>query len=634
MLEGMRAAHQSWLGRSLIAVLMGFIIISFAIWGIGDIFRGFGTGRLASVGNVDISVEAYRNTYQNELQRLQRRARQAITNEQARAMGLDRQVLARMISEAALDQETRKLGLAMSDADIAKTIENDPSFRSAGGQFDRDRFNDAIRDAGYTERSFVREQRGVYLRQELIEALTGGIAAPQAFLDAVHRFQAETRTLETLLLPAASAGEIAAPSAEVLQKYFDDRKKNFHAPEYRKLVTLAVTPATLAKAETVSDEDARKLYDEVKGKRYGQPETRQLQQIPFDKPEAAAEARARIKAGASFEDVAKERNLTASDIDLGTLTRDGLADPAIAAAAFALAEGEVSEPITGQFTNVLVKVVKINAGQFKPFENFANELKRELASRQTAPEVKRIHDLIEDKRAAGQNLAEAAKAAGLEARTIEAIDATGRDKSGALVTGLIDAAALLKAAYASDIGADNDTVTTADGGYVWFEVAGVQPSRDRALDEVKAQVEKNWRDEEIGRLLASKAADIVKSLQAGGSLAEAAKAIGGEVKIVSGVKRSGGGGLAAQVVTQAFNAPNGGAGSAAVSNGRIVFKVIGSETPALDLSTAAMKSAATTARNALAEDLVTQYLAKLQSDLGVSVSETALRQASGGSNEF
>ena len=87
-------------------------------------------------------------------------------------------------------------------------------------------------------------------------------------------------------------------------------------------------------------------------------------------------------------------------------------------------------------------------------------------------------------------------------------------------------------------------------------------------------------------------------------------------------------------MTQAFNAPNGGAGSAAVSNGRIVFKVIGSETPALDLSTAAMKSAATTARNALAEDLVTQYLAKLQSDLGVSVSETALRQASGGSNEF
>lgn len=634
MLEGMRAAHQSWVGRSLMAVLMGLIVVSFAIWGIGDIFRGFGAGRLARVGGTEISSDAYRNAYQTELQRLQRRARQPITNEQARAAGLDRQVLGRLIAEAALDQETAKLGLAMGDKEIAKAIENDPSFRAPGGQFDRDRFNDAIRDAGYTERTFVREQRHVYLRQEIVQAVAGGLTAPDSFLNAVHRFQDETRTVEVLLLPSASVGEISAPSAEALQKYFDDRKKNFHAPEYRKLNVLAVTPATLAKADTVSDEDARKLYEEVKGQRYGTPETRQIQQIPFDTPEAAAESRAKIANGATFESIAAERKLSDKDIDLGTLQKTGLGDPAIANAAFALKEGEISQPVKGQFTHVLLRAVKVNPGQFKPYETFANDLKRELAAKQTAPEVRRIHDLIEDKRAAGQNLNDAAKAAGLEPRVIEAIDAAGRDKTGVLVSGLPDMSAVLKAAFASDIGADNDTVTTADSGYVWFEVAGIEPGRDRKLEEVKEQVEKNWRDEEVGRALAAKAADIVKGLQAGGSLADVAKAQGAAVQTVSGVKRSGGGGLLPQVVAAIYNTTNGGAGSAAAPNGRIIFKVTGSEVPAFDASTAAMKSAAANSRAAIAEDLVNQYLGKLQSDLGVTVNEAALRQATGANNEY
>lgn len=634
MLEGMRAAHQSWIGRSLMAVLMGLIVVSFAIWGIGDIFRGFGAGRLARVGDVEISTEAYRTAYQNELQRLQRRARQPITNEQARAAGLDRQVIGRMVSEAALDQQTRKLGLAMGDKDIAKAIETDPSFRAPGGQFDRDRFNDAIREAGYTERSFVREQRNVYLRQEIIESLTAGIAAPAAFLEGVHRFQEEARTVETLLLPTASVGEIAAPAADALQKYFDDRKKNFHAPEYRKLSILAVTPATLAKADAVSDADARKLYEDVKAARYGSPETRQLQQIPFDTPEAAAEARAKIAAGASFEEIATARKLTAKDIDLGTLTRSAVADPAVAAAAFALPEGEISQPIKGQFANFLVRVVKITPGQFKPYEQFAVELKRELATRQTGPEVKRLHDLIEDKRAAGQTLAEAAKAAGLEPRLIDAVDAAGRDKAGALIADVPDMAAVLKAAFASEVGADNDTVMTKDGGYVWFEVGGIEPTRDRTLAEVKAQVEKAWRDEEIGRQLTAKAAEIVKAAQAGGALADAAKAQGGEVRVVAGVKRTGGGNLPMSVVAGIYNTQVGGVGSAAAPNGRMVFKVTETQTPPADLSSAAMKSAATTARGAIAEDILNLYLSRLQSDLGVSINEAALRQASGGSNEY
>ncbi|MEA2840015.1 MAG: peptidyl-prolyl cis-trans isomerase, partial [Methylobacteriaceae bacterium] len=244
MLQGLRTASQSWYGRVILAIVMGFIVVSFAIWGIGDIFRGFGTGKLAQVGSVDISTEAYRSAYQNELQRIQRQARRGITNEEARAIGLDRQVLSRLVTEAALDQKAHQLGLAMADDDIAKTIFNDPSFKGPNGQFDRARFNELIRNNGYSERAFVNEQRQIYLRQQILQAVAGNLVVPQAMLDAIHRYRDETRSVDYVVLPPSAAGEIPPPTEDVLQIYFDARKQSFRAPEYRKLVTLAVTPST------------------------------------------------------------------------------------------------------------------------------------------------------------------------------------------------------------------------------------------------------------------------------------------------------------------------------------------------------------------------------------------------------
>ena len=166
MLRGLRKASSSALGKGIMGGVVGFLILAFGVWGIGDIFRGFGSGKLAQVGSIDISTQDYRAAYQNELQRLQRQARRGITNEEARALGLDREVLSGLVTDAALDQKARQLGLAMADEDIAKTIYSDPSFKGPNGQFDRARFNDALRNYGYSERAFINEQRQTYLRQE------------------------------------------------------------------------------------------------------------------------------------------------------------------------------------------------------------------------------------------------------------------------------------------------------------------------------------------------------------------------------------------------------------------------------------------------------------------------------------
>jgi len=638
MLESMRAATQGWIGRSVMAIVMGLIILSFAVWGIGDIFSGFGANKLAQVGAVEITVDAYRNAYQTELQRLQRRARRNVTNEEARQFGLDRQVLSRLISEAALDQQAHALGLAMSDEEISKAIVSDPTFKGPDGRFDRLRFDEVLRDNGMSERLFVREQRGVYLRHELTDALTHGLDLPKAMLEAIHRYQSEARSVDYLVLPASSIGLIPAPSPEDLQKYFADRQQNYATPEYRGLVILSLTPAAIAKPENVSDADALKRYDEVKYERFGAPEKRAIEQILFADDAAAAEARAKLDSGKTFEDLLKEKNLTPKDADLGIIAREGLIDKNVADAAFALKEGQVSAPVKAQFGAVLLRVTKIVPSSVKPFAEVAADLKRDIALQRARADIAQLHDAIEDQRASGKSLAEAAKSAGLEVHEIAAVTAAGLDPQGAPVPDLINGPALLKAAFASDIGVDNDTLRIADGGYQWFEVAKVDKARNKTFDEVKPEVEKAWRDDETARLLSAKGVELTKKIEAGQSIAAVAASEGNlSVKHAGGVKRGGAKeliaqGLSANAVAQIFNVGLRGAGAARMEDGgRIVFQVVDAAVPVIDFKGPALAAVSGEVRNGLVDDVLSQYLAKLDDDLGVKVNAQAFAGATGAS---
>src|SRR3954452_16027660 len=100
MMKGLRTAGQTWLGKTIIAVLFGFLIVSFAIWGINDIFRGGQRVVVAEVGDIEISGEQFPSNSRPELKQLIGRTRQSVSPQQARAMGLDSQILARMVTEA------------------------------------------------------------------------------------------------------------------------------------------------------------------------------------------------------------------------------------------------------------------------------------------------------------------------------------------------------------------------------------------------------------------------------------------------------------------------------------------------------------------------------------------------------
>lgn len=398
MLRGMRKASSNWLGRIIMALVLGTIAVSFAIWGIGDIFRGFGRSTVAKVGSTEITIDQFRQIYNDRLQQLGRQIGRPITPDQARLLQIDQRLIGQLVAESSLDQRAHQMGLNLSDAEIARQIMNDPNFRNPGGQFDRARFEAMIRNAGYSEPRFAAEQKRLALRRELAETVSGDLAPPKTMADAINRYENEQRAIDYVTLDRAKAGEIAPPTPEVLAKYFEDHKDQFRAPEYRSVVLLSVTPSDIAKPSEVSDADARRYYD-ANASRFGSPERRELQQIVFPKLEDAQAAAARLGNEFSFEALAKERGLSEKDLDLGMVTKSGMIDRAVADAAFSLKEGETSAPVKGMFGTTLVHVVKIEPSNMKPFEQVEPEIKQTIAVDRARDDIATRHDKIEDERA-------------------------------------------------------------------------------------------------------------------------------------------------------------------------------------------------------------------------------------------
>ncbi len=633
MLRGMHTATRNWLGRLVTGILLGLIAVSFAVWGIGDIFKGFGQSTVAKIGGTEIGLEQFRQNYNERLQQLIRQVGRPIPPDQARALGLPRQMLGQMLAEAAVDENVRQLGLNLPNDVVAERIRNDPSFRGISGQFDRARFDAIIRQAGYNESRYVAEQRKQLLRQEIVQALVSDLAAPAVAVDAQNRYLNELRSLDYIVLGPDQAGEIPQPTPEELAKYFEERKTLFRAPEFRKVDLIVLTPEEAAKTVNVSDDDAKKVYEADRA-RYTTPERREVQQIVFPSEEEARAAAEKLKQGTTFEQLAAERGLKEGDYKLGLVSKAQVLDPAIANAAFALQSGQTSEPVKGRFGTVLVHVGKIEAEVVRDMSEVMADIKRDLATERSRREVRAQFDKMEDERLSGGSIADLGKKLNLPVRTIDAIDRAGRGPDGNPITGLPAGANLPSAFFTTEPGTENEPIQLPGGaGYVWFEVLSTTPSRERPLDEVRDRVAERWRNDQVVARLKEKAKEAVEKLKTS-SISETAAAFNTKQQFIASLRRDRTqGNFPSNALDAVFQTPKDGVGSSEGDEPTqwIVFRVTGVTVPPVEAGSPEARRLEGNLRNAFSEDLIAQYITSIQNDLGATINEAALNQVIGGS---
>jgi peptidyl-prolyl cis-trans isomerase D len=628
MLGILRSAAGTWVAKALLSLL----VLSFLAWGVTTrMAGGFLAGHHAVItaGSTTVSITEYRLAYDRQINMLQQQIGQRISREQARAYGIDNQVLAQLVSGAVLDEQARKLGLGFSKDRLAELTRQEPAFQGPNGQFDRRLFESRLRELGMRPEDYLKNRAQVAVRQQIVEAVSDGLKAPDTFFKAVALYRGEDRTIDYLTLPKALVEPIQAPSDSVLQAYFETNKKTYAAPEYRKFSYVRLEPEDIMDISAVTDQQVSDDYNKNKG-RYTTPEMRTIEQLVFPTLDAAKAASDSLKTGATFDKIVTAQGKTQADTLLGTLSKDKISDKAVADAAFALAVNEVSPVVQGTFGPVLLRVTEIKPEVVKPLAEVSDQIRKDLALGEASRILLDVHDNYEDTRAAGSTLAEAAAKLKLKDVTVEAIDRTGLKPDGTIIKDLPASPDLIKAVFEAEPNTENEALTTTNNGFVFYELTSITPARDRTLDEVRQRVVADWTTEETTKRLTAKADELDKRLKAGTTL----DVIAGELKLEKqtkrGVKREaddvdfGKDGAAAM-----FGVGEGGTGliPSPTGEGQILFKVAEVFEPAGADASSVPDDAQKSFTQGMSDDLLDQLVAQLQTQYAVSIDQAAVAQA-------
>jgi len=628
MLGMLRNATGGWIAK----IFIGLLVASFAVWGIADIFTGNRGSALATVGKTEISTFEFERVFRTEMRVLSQRLGRNINPEQARAIGLDQQILSRLVGQAALDSHIAELGLKVPDKSIAESIANNPSFLDGRGNFNRSQFQSALLQSGLSEQFYVASERSALLRGQIGRIIDTGIKPPEFLLKTLFKYQSEKRQVSYIEVPASAAESISTPTDSEISEYFNQNKSSFKAPEYRKITVLSLKPADVADTIEVTEEDLAKAYT-AREDQFKREEKREVLQITFPTKEEAEKARTNLTTFDNYKNLAKTRGMKNSDLTLGVVTKAEIVDPIISNAAFSLPEGKISDPVEGSLSVALLYVKSIEKGGLASFEDVRNELKSSIALERAQDEILNLHDTIEDERAGGANLNEIAKKLSLSAINIDLIDRFGNDDNSIKAADLPDTAVLLPQIFESDVDEEITPIETASNGFIWFNVDKVIPVADRTLERAKADVITRWKTDKRQKNLDAYTKTLVERLQAGDSFLKVASEIGSKVKTSKELTRFDNEDVISQAaVTKIFLSARDEVASANTKedNIQIIFKITSILVPSFDSTSPEVKALDEFLTTSLGGNLMRHYELALRQDTNIQVNQRVWEQVASG----
>jgi peptidyl-prolyl cis-trans isomerase D len=627
MLNVLRQKAGSW----VVKVLMLLLVVSFAIWGIGDIFLGGGQNpTVATVGDAEIPASELAEAFNRAVANLQRQLGPEFDRERAIQLGVMQQALQELIGQRLISQRAQDMGLVVPDDALRTLVTADPVFQTSG-QFDRSRFDQLLRASGLSEEAYLAS-----LRQQIVgAALTGSIAAPveapPALVDAIYRYRDERRRGHYVPVPVASITAVPAPSEDELARFHEEHQAQFTAPEYRALTFITLEPKDLTDEIEVSEDDVAAAY-QSRLEEFRTPERRAVEQLLAADQATIEQAAERVEAGATFEQVAGEIAGISME-QLGTVSRGDL--PAtFEQAVFGQAEGEAGDPVHSAFGWHIFRVTKVEPEQTVPLAEARPQLTLELALQQASDRLPDVAAQLDDELAAGTDLKAAAQALGLKAVSVHAVDAAGKDREGKAVDALPSWPEFMRVARETPAGQTSLLEETDAGGYFVVQVDEVSAPRLKPLEEVRAQLVEAWQAGQRRELAGQKAEQLRARLADGAALSEVLAEGNLESKPIEPVRRAAEGndqGINRAVVRALFATKPGAVAAEVVELGD-AFAVVGTDEviaadPAADPE--ARKRLAQELEADLRSDLIAQFETQLRRDYPVELDGAAINRLIG-----
>ena len=525
--------------KTFVGILFALLILSFAVWGIGDTFRPGQYGNVvAEVGDQEITETEFRRSFGRQYSQLQQNLGGSLSSEMLRDLGLPQVVLGQLVTRGLLDQQAQDLGLTVTDDQVRQVIFAQDAFRDSLGQFDRFNFEQFLRANDMSEAGFVQELRRDALQARISQALLSGASVPDQLARMLYAYQEQRRTARYVEVPLPPAETIEAPDQIDLEAFYEQAADRFRSPEYRSVTALWIKPNDFLEETAVSDAQLALEY-EARRESLIEPEEREIKQIVLltqDKAEAAEAA----LAGQSDLAALGEALETGAPINIGRFSKDALSNTLgaeLAELAFSLAPGELGGPVRSDFGWHVLSVIDISEGRDPSLEDVREELS-DLVRREGAIEaVISMTNQLDDILAGGEGLEGAADQLTLELIRYPALDATGRDRSGQRPGGLASLDSFLQMVNEGEPGEEGFLVEDGQNGYFVLRVDGVTPPANRPLSEVRAEVETAYIEDRRQQQALERAERIAAQVRLGADLAKGAENEGLTVQTSSPMTR-------------------------------------------------------------------------------------------------
>lgn len=491
MLLAIRDQVKGWLA----VVIFALLIIPFAFWGVNYYFDQSGGVAALEVNGEEISLADYRRAYQGLREQWQALSGGPVP-EEAEPL-LKEQTLENLVQTELFRQTGRQLGLRVSDQEVWDAIQQLPSMNDENG-FSPELFSFAASQVGLTPEGFKEQLRQDLASRQLQEALLGTDFVTDAEVSAFARLQNQRRDFSYAVLSSDELKESHEPTEEEIEARYQEADDRYMEPEKVSIAYLVLSLAKIAEEVYLEPGEAEDWFNDNR-RDYEVEETRKVRQLIVKTPESASEealsaaqdkAQAlfeRVKAGQAFEDVVVTDLADASVefSEFGFLTRGAL-EPEVEEVVFAMAAGEIAEPVRSKDGFHIMAVDEIHDGTNVDFSELRTEVEEDLRQDKARKQLYELTDRLATLTYENPDTLEVASE-DLEL-TIQRSDFISREEPG---VGIVAEPRVLAAAFSDEVllqGNNSDVIELDDDRHIALRTLEHREAQKKPLEQVRDQI--------------------------------------------------------------------------------------------------------------------------------------------------
>jgi len=482
MLDLLRKNATGPLGIALIILL----VFAFSIWGVGDIFRGYNANILAKIGNRELNAQNYLFNFNREVNRISNQLERMVTTEEAINSGLHYQILDRSLVELSANAASDEIGLIASDDAIKKRILSTNAFKNAFNQFDRNIFEQIIRQNGLTEDSFLVLERDSHVLSQLSKSVFKDINPPSALNDLLFRYQFERRNVDYIIISPDEISQENEVDKNEIEIFYNENINLYKTEETRDFSVISLNVSTLSKLENVSDEEINIFYEDNKYNYY-EPEKRSYYLIPYFSNEDAIKALENYSSNGDIDKILIDRNLNINDVDQGLITFDNGISESVSETAFNASLNQLSGPTESPFGPSLIYVNEIISEKEIKIEEIKDQITIDIQKDKAKDKVYSLYGEIEDLRAEGKTLEEIAEEKSLSIESFKNINDFGQRIDGSIIKNP-SLEELINLIFLNDVDEDLEPYEDNEGNLNFFRIDNINYSQQIPLNEAMENI--------------------------------------------------------------------------------------------------------------------------------------------------